>query len=194
MFPTPTCLAPTLFQLLRYRPWTIGPQGCDSVIYMVGRKRWAHREMIITHRRLSITVRSRPLFMWYVCVVCTLNCSFYPTTSVHPVSVLIVHCDGATYWATGVKDRSITQPRVSLLTFSPPWNGGIFGTYRLTGLRIRSYVPTQTSIQILGTKGDVFIIRRTRKHFFLGEMFEVVFELVSSTMPNVMVLPTELPG
>ena len=28
----------------------------------------------------------------------------------------------------------------------------------------------------------------------LKEMFEVGFELVSSTMPNVMVLPTELPG
>ena len=83
---------------------------------------------------------------------------------------LLVHgsgvCDGATYWATGVKDRSSTQPRVSLITFSPPWNGGIFGTYRLTGLRIRSYVPTPTSIQILGTQGDMFIIRRTRKHFF----------------------------
>ena len=26
------------------------------------------------------------------------------------------------------------------------------------------------------------------------EMFEVGFELVSATMPNVMVLPTELPG
>ena len=35
--------------------------------------------------------------------------------------------------------------------------------------------------------------RRTRKHF-LQEMFEVGLELVSSTMPNVMVLPTELPG
>ena len=30
--------------------------------------------------------------------------------------------------------------------------------------------------------------------FLLNEMFEVGFELVSSTMPNVMVLPTELPG
>ena len=60
-------------------------------------------------------------------------------------------CDGATYQATGVKD---------------PWNGGIFGTYRLTGLRIRSYVPTQTSVQILGTQGDTFIVRRTRKQFF----------------------------
>ena len=55
---------------------------------------------------------------------------------------------------------------LSLTTFSPPWTGGIFGTYRLTGLRIRSYVPTQTSIQILGTQGDMFIVRRTRKHFF----------------------------
>ena len=72
-------------------------------------------------------------------------------------------CDGATCSAAGVKDRSITQPRVSLITFSPPWNGGIFGTYRLTGLSIRSYVPTQTSIQILGIQGDMFIKRRTRK-------------------------------
>ena len=38
--------------------------------------------------------------------------------------------------------------------------------YRLTGLRIRSYVPTQTSIQILGTQGDMLTIRRTRKQFF----------------------------
>ena len=28
----------------------------------------------------------------------------------------------------------------------------------------------------------------------LNEMFEEVFELLSSTIPNVMVLPTELPG
>ena len=26
----------------------------------------------------------------------------------------------------GVKDRSITQPRVKLIAFSPSWNGGIF--------------------------------------------------------------------
>ena len=30
--------------------------------------------------------------------------------------------------------------------------------------------------------------------FLLKEMFEVGFELMSSTMLNVMVLPTELPG
>ena len=63
----------------------------------------------------------------------------------------------------GVKDRLNTQPTV---TFFPPWNGGIFGTYRLMDLRVRSYVPTQASILILGTQGDMFIIRRTRKHFF----------------------------
>ena len=28
---------------------------------------------------------------WYVCVVFILNRSFYPSTSVHPVSVLILH-------------------------------------------------------------------------------------------------------
>ena len=66
----------------------------------------------------------------------------------------------------GVKYRSITQPRISLIAFSPPWNGGMFEAYRLTGLRIRSYVPTQTSIQILGTQGDMLKITRTRKHFF----------------------------
>ena len=69
------------------------------------------------------------------------------------------------HWATGAKDQSITQPRVSLITFSPPWNGGIFGAYRLTGLRMRSYVPTHTSIKIPGTQGDMFITRRTRKNF-----------------------------
>ena len=32
MIPTPTFLAPTLFQLLwRHRPWKIGPGGCDRV-------------------------------------------------------------------------------------------------------------------------------------------------------------------
>ena len=84
------------------------------------------------------------------------------------ICALTYHCDGATHWATGVKDRSNTQPRVSLTrtTFSPSWNGGIFGTYPLTGVRIRSYVPTQTSIQILGTQVGMFIIRRTRKRFF----------------------------
>ena len=62
-------------------------------------------------------------------------------------------CDGATYWGIGLKYRSITYP-----AHSKPYNiisfgGGIFGTYRLTGLRIRWYVPTQTSIQILGIQG-----------------------------------------
>ena len=35
MFPTPTFLAPALFQLWRYRPWKIGPGGCDirTIIY-----------------------------------------------------------------------------------------------------------------------------------------------------------------
>ena len=32
------------------------------------------------------------------------------------------------------KKIDLLQPRVSLVTFSPPWNGGIFGMYRLTGL------------------------------------------------------------
>ena len=85
----------------------------------------------------------------------------------------------------------------SLTTFSLPWNGGIFGTYRLTGLRIRSYVPTQTSFQILGTQGDMFVYNKTHAQaFLLNEMlmFEVGFELESSTTPNVMVPPTELPG
>ena len=39
-------------------------------------------------------------------------------------------CEGVTYWATsivGVKDRSITQPRVILIAPSPPLNGGVFG-------------------------------------------------------------------
>ena len=40
----------------------------------------------------------------------------------------------------------------------------------------------------------MFIIILTRKHFILKEMFQVGFELVSTMMPNVMVLPTELPG
>ena len=47
----------------------------------------------------------------------------------HSFNLYVGLCDGATYWATGVKDRSITQPRVSLTTFSPPRKGGIFGMY-----------------------------------------------------------------
>ena len=43
-------------------------------------------------------------------------------------------CDGATYWATGVNDRSITQPRVSLITnstarFWDKWFGNIVGCF-----------------------------------------------------------------
>ena len=40
--------------------------------------------------------------------------------------------------------------------FFPPLERRIFGTYRLTGLRIRSYVPTQTSIQIVETQEDTY--------------------------------------
>ena len=62
-------------------------------------------------------------------------------------------------------------------------------------IRDRSYVPAQTSIEILGTQGDMFIVRKTHAQaLLLKEMFEVGFELVSSTMPNEIVLPTELPG
>ena len=91
------------------------------------------------------------------------------------------------------KDRSITQPRVSLTTFSLPWNGGIFGTYRLTGLRIRSYVPTRTLIQILGifdpNPGDSGIHVYYKTHaqaFLLKEMFEVGFELMSCRRRQVL--------
>ena len=35
MFPTPTFLAPTLFQLWRYRAWKIGPGVCDIYIYRI---------------------------------------------------------------------------------------------------------------------------------------------------------------
>ena len=68
-----------------------------------------------------------------------------------------------------------------------------FRAYRLTGLRMRSYVPTQTSIHILGTPGDVYS-KTHAQALLLKEMFEVGFELVFSTMPNVMVLPTEVGG
>ena len=85
------------------------------------------------------------------------------------------HCDGATYWATGVKDRSITQPRLSLTTFPPPWNSGSFGTHKLTygrtclpNLLPKSWGPRETCI-----------IRRTRKYWLSTKMFEVGFELLS---------------
>ena len=39
----------------------------------------------------------------------------------------------------------------------------------------------------------MFIVTHAQA-FILKEMFEVGFEFVSSTMPIVMVLPTELPG
>ena len=84
------------------------------------------------------------------------------------------------YLATGVKDRSNTQPRVSLRTTLPaPWNGGIFGTYRLTGLRMRSYVPTQTSIKINPGGPGRHVYNKTHAQAFrLKEVFEVGFELV----------------
>ena len=84
--------------------------------------------------------------------------------------------------ATGVKYRSITQPRVSLITFSPPWNGGIFETYRLTGLRIvygRTCLPKLRS-KSWGPRETCFkLYNKTHAHAFLvKEMFEVGFELV----------------
>ena len=46
-------------------------------------------------------------------------------------------CDGATCtilgYRGGVKARSITQSRVSLVTFFPSCAGGIFGTYQFDG-------------------------------------------------------------
>ena len=51
---------------------------------------------------------------------------------------------------------------------------------------VRAY---STSIQILGTQGDMLTIRRMRKQFFEKKCskWDSKFELVSSTMPNVSV-------
>ena len=39
----------------------------------------------------------------------------------------ITYCEGVTYWAIGVKHRSITQPRgILITTLSLPLNGGNF--------------------------------------------------------------------
>ena len=43
-------------------------------------------------------------------------------------SLRVARCERVTYFAIGVKDRSITQAKVILIiTLSPPLNGGIFG-------------------------------------------------------------------
>ena len=94
-----------------------------------------------------------------------------------------------------MKDRSITQPRASLITLSPSWNGGRFGTYRLADLRI-TFVRVYLNFDLNPVHPGRHVYDKTHAQaFFLSkEMFEVGFELVSSTMANVMVLPTELPG
>ena len=126
----------------------------------------------------------------------------------HPHSTHMWWCYLLSYPRRGKRSTDYPAHRVSHITFPPPWNGGIFGTYRLTGLRIRSYVPTQTSIHILGTQGDMFIIRRTRKHFFKKkcskwdsnscpqrcQMWWYYLLSYRGKRSNVMVLPTELPG
>ena len=86
-----------------------------------------------------------------------------------------------------VKDRSITQARVSLITFPPPWNGGIFVSFLLMGLRIRSYVPTQLRSKSWGP-GETYVKLCIKAHgqaFLLKEVFGARFELASSAMPNV---------
>ena len=82
----------------------------------------------------------------------------------------------------GVKDRSITQPRVSLLTFSPPWNSGIFGTCRMTGLRMYTVVRVYPNFDPNpGDPGRHVYNKTHAQAFLLKEMFEVGFELVSFT-------------
>ena len=89
-------------------------------------------------------------------------------------------------YRAGVKDRSIGQPsqgKSFFRIFSSLWNGGIFETFRLRRLRTRSCVPIQTSIQILGTKGD--ILWDAHATIISNEMFGMGSTLVSSTMPNM---------
>ena len=87
----------------------------------------------------------------------------------------------------GVKDQSITQPRVILITLSPLLNGGIFGASEPHS--IRPYTDLPASFQYLGNQGDVFF-RCARARVSVKETFG--FEPVTCTTSNVKVLPTEL--
>ena len=94
----------------------------------------------------------------------------------------------------GVEDRSITQPRVSIIALSPPLNGGILGaSVSYTWYLVWPYADLPASFQYLGNQGDKSP-GTARASVSIKETFEVRFEPVPSTKSNVKVLPTELYG
>ena len=108
-------------------------------------------------------------------------------------SVLL--CDGATYGATEVK-RWIDYPSQGKpYNILPPferrdiWEVSVDGSPYSVVRAYPNFDPNP------GDPGRHVYNKTHAQAFLLKEMFKVGFELlVSSTMPNVMVLPTELPG
>ena len=89
-----------------------------------------------------------------------------------------------------VKDRSIAQPRVILVTLFPPLNGGIFGASEpYTSARW----PTRF-VSLPGEPGRRVVFRDVPASASASnkETLEVRFEPVIWTTSNVKVLPTEL--
>ena len=86
----------------------------------------------------------------------------------------------------GAKDRSTTQPRVILVTPTPPlWTAGSLGRrYRIR----RLYADLPASFQYLGNQGDMFfVIKDARASVLIKEAIELRFEPVSTTTSNVKV-------
>ena len=89
--------------------------------------------------------------------------------------------------ATGVKDRSITQPRVILIRPPPPLNGGIFGASE-------PYTSVRWPTRFVSSPGDPgwCVFKDARASVSVKETFEVKFDPVTWTTSNVKVLLTEL--
>ena len=85
-----------------------------------------------------------------VSVSCTTDRS--PTFLDYLLSSVVV-CYGATYWATGVKDRSITQPRVSLIIRGiVPWQ--VINADRNASLESRTHTLSSPSSLIVVLVGS----------------------------------------
>ena len=100
------------------------------------------------------------------------------------------HCDGATYCGAtgGVKERSIYQSRVSLLTFSPPWDVSVDGSPYTVVHAYPNFDPNPGDPGRHNNKAHA-------QAFLLKENVRIgIRARVLPTTPNVMVLLTELPG
>ena len=104
-------------------------------------------------------------------------------------ALLAYLCEGVTYRATGIKDRSITPPWAILVTLSPPSEGrDLWGVGTVYGRTL-----THPRFVSIPGKPGRYVLRNTRARVCMEQYFEVRFEPVSCRLRQC-ALPSEAIG